>query len=755
MTYDSLGRPSSTDEVIDGSTYTISTAYDSVGRPASVTYPSGLVATNGYSASGQLEKISDATGATVYWQALTSDARGNITAAQFANGVQDNRTYDPATGFLTGITSTLSATTIRSLSYTWDKLGNLQNRADNVLNVRDDFTYDTLNRVTQSQTTTGGTVSAVTVAYDSLGNITSKSDVGTYTYGGVSCGGPGPHAVTAVAGTKTASYCYDLNGAMISGDGRAITWSAFGMPTRIEQGLRAIDITYGPDRARFRRVDTNETGTSTTHYVAGGSYEIITTATGQVTRRLTIGGSIVILDTQTTPGTWQSQVQYLLTDHLGSLDIVTDGSGAIVDRASFDAWGKRRQFDWTVYTASMPFSWQGQKITRGYTFHEQLDPVGLVHMNGRVYDPELGRFMSPDIAIQDISNLQSLNAYTYVNNNPLSFTDPSGYFLSGLFKAIGNFFKSIFKAIAGVFKAILNSQIGRALIQIAACATALPACLAAAGGMALAAGGSVVDAIKAIGFSFLSAGTWDVVGSVLQNTLQGVGQFASQAVSTVTHAVVGGALSLAQGGSFLEGFASAGLGSVGGFAGADIAGNGADGFYVRTAFAATAGGLASEITGGKFANGAITASFAHLFNAESHYGCVTGRCMPGEKGMLEGGEAGGGFGPSIGVAGVGVWLGQQVNVISTWVSETIFHASSPGPNDAPTGTRTIDKWNIGKDDIHDIKGPKGLQAGPTDWVGITPGGYIVTVGPKGEAVINGHVDDYTNRPLKNFPRPKD
>ena len=75
---------------------------------------------------------------------------------------------------------------------------------------------------------------------------------------------------------------------------------------------------------------------------------------------------------------------------------------------------------------------------------------------------------------------------------------------------------------------------------------------------------------------------------------------------TVTHAVVGGALSVAQGGSFLEGFALAGLGSVGGFAGAHIAGNGADGLYVRTAFAATAGSLASEITGDKFANGAIT-----------------------------------------------------------------------------------------------------------------------------------------------------
>ncbi|CAA2142181.1 FG-GAP-like repeat-containing protein [Hyphomicrobium sp. ghe19] len=617
VTYDSLGRPSAATETIDAATYTVATTYDALSRPATVTYPSGFVAANGYSASGRLEKISDSTGSTVYWKALASDARGNITTAELGNGVQDNRSYDPATGFLTGITSTVSATTVRSLSYSWDKLGNLQNRVDNQLNVRDDFTYDTLNRVTRSATTTGGTTNTVDVAYDSLGNITSKSDVGLYTYGtGTSCGGPGPHAVTAVAGTKNTNYCYDPNGSMTSGDGRTITWSGFGMPTRVVQGLRAIDIAYGPDRARFKRIDTNETGTTTTHYVAGGTYEVMTTATGQVTRRLTIGGAVVILSTQTVPGTWQSQTQYLLTDHLGSLDVVTDGSGAIVERASFDAWGKRRKFDWTVYTASLPFAWQGQTLTRGYTFHEQLDPVGLIHMNGRVYDPELGRFMSPDIAIQDISNLQAFNAYSYVQNNPLSFTDPSGYFLSGLFKAIGNFFKSVFKAIAGVFKAILNSQIGRALIQIAACAAAIPACIAAAGAMALAAGGSIVDAIKSMAFAFVSMNVWIGVGNFLHPIVQ-AGGLAGQAISTVTHAVVGGALSVAQGGSFLEGFASAGLGSVGGFAGADLVGNSPDGLFVRTAFAATAGGLASEITGGKFSNGAITASFAHLYNDEN------------------------------------------------------------------------------------------------------------------------------------------
>ena len=90
--------------------------------------------------------------------------------------------------------------------------------------------------------------------------------------------------------------------------------------------------------------------------------------------------------------------------------------------------------------------------TRGYTGHEMLDPVGLVHMNGRVYDPELGRFLSADPFVQDASNLQSWNRYSYVINNPLSLTDPSGFFFSGLFKNIWNGLKSMFSASAACSK---------------------------------------------------------------------------------------------------------------------------------------------------------------------------------------------------------------------------------------------------------------------------------------------------------------
>ena len=137
------------------------------------------------------------------------------------------------------------------------------------------------------------------------------------------------------------------------------------MPTRIARGLRSVDLDYGPDRARFRRVDTNETGITTTHYVAGGALEVATTALGTTTRRLYVSGAVV-LDTVGLP---LAETRFLLKDHLGSLDVVTDANGAVLERLSFDAWGKRRKVDWTAYAGGpLPgesYSWQGKPITKG------------------------------------------------------------------------------------------------------------------------------------------------------------------------------------------------------------------------------------------------------------------------------------------------------------------------------------------------------------------------------------------------------
>jgi RHS repeat-associated protein len=257
--------------------------------------------------------------------------------------------------------------------------------------------------------------------------------------------------------------------------------------------------------------------------------------------------------------------------------------------------------------------------TRGFTGHEMIDSVDLVHMNGRIYDPEIGRFLSADPFVQEVGNLQSMNRYSYVLNNPLSFTDPSGFFFSKLFKSIGNFFSSIFRAVGNVLKQALKNGILRSLITIIGCA--LPGvgqigCAAISGLVTLASGGSIGESLKAFAFAWVSIGIFQAVGPTL-NAIGGVG---GALIKAGVHGIIGGALSVAQGGSFLQGFAGSAIGALGGYLAGNsgLVGEYGDGnnanILGRALISGAAGCLGAVVTGGKCAQAALTAAFASMYN---------------------------------------------------------------------------------------------------------------------------------------------
>ena len=95
---------------------------------------------------------------------------------------------------------------------------------------------------------------------------------------------------------------------------------------------------------------------------------------------------------------------------------------------SFGAFGERRNAAGFGALSTSVMTLQNRMTTRGFTGHEHADGLGIIHMNGRIYDPKLGRFLQADSFVQSPKNSQSLNRYSYVYNNPLSYTDPSGYF---------------------------------------------------------------------------------------------------------------------------------------------------------------------------------------------------------------------------------------------------------------------------------------------------------------------------------------
>ena len=602
--YDGLGRLETDTRYLSGQALSLSYAYDRFGRVVRTTYPSGFAVTNVYDSHGYLTAVRNAVNDALYWQADAADADGNVTLETLGNGLITARSYDPASGrlrLLTTGTASPGDSSIQHLGYTFDTLGNLQSRtrSEGVTSLTETFDYDGLNRL-RSATLVG--IGTRNYDYDALGNITRKGKAADYKYVSADSGG-GPHAVSYAAGQ---SYRYDANGNMISGAGRTIAWSSFNKPTSIQKGQVRIHFDYGPDRSRYQQVRTTEAGTTTILYV-GKLYEQVTRQ-GQVERRHYIVAGSKTVAIYTDKGAGVTQTRYLHHDHLGSVAVITDEQGGVVERLSFSAFGARRNLDWTTATTVLT----SQVTTRGFTGHEQLDDVGLVHMNGRVYDPLLGRFLSADPQVQFPASSQSYNRYSYVNNNPLSYTDPSGF---GLFKKI----KNVFKKVGSAIKKALRSPVVRAIaaIVISYYTFGYFAILSGSGVVGAAAGGFVGG--------YIATGTLRgaAIGAVTAVAFYGVGTGFERLAragnwgagsryfgKVVAHGTVGGISSRAQGGSFADGFRSAGFTQ---FA-SPVVGTVPGGVVGRTAAAAVVGGTASRLGGGKFTNGAQTGAFSRLFS---------------------------------------------------------------------------------------------------------------------------------------------
>jgi RHS repeat-associated protein len=237
---------------------------------------------------------------------------------------------------------------------------------------------------------------------------------------------------------------------------------------------------------------------------------------------------------------------------------------------------------------------QNAITNRGFTGHEPIDEVGIIHMNGRIYDATLGRFLQADPVLQDPQAVASFNRYSYVWNNPLNSTDPSGY-LKILRKAIKSLSKVFGAEVVNFFGSLafgyFGGPLGAALWSYE---------------FARAHGVSASDALKGAAIAFVSSQAYTNIG---QSSL-------SFPMKVLAHGVVGGVTSYAQGGKFWHGFLSAGVTKALNINGMYGTQQGFGHTLARVSMAAIIGGTVSEATGGKFANGAKTAALAQLFNGE-------------------------------------------------------------------------------------------------------------------------------------------
>ncbi|MCY7296085.1 RHS repeat domain-containing protein, partial [Alteromonas sp. a30] len=325
----------------------------------------------------------------------------------------------------------------------YDSFGNLKVQSNEVTHSQDSFTYDALHRLTQSGITVNGQTASIDYGYDAVGNLTKKSDysensANAYSYT------TGTNKISSIRlkdDAGTVSFGYDNKGnqtlqTVTSSTGNAaynLTYDVFNKPLTIHKNGSDITLAYGADLARYKQIrvvqEDGQEKTITTHYI-GKHYEVEIDESGNRERKTYLGDLAIITDSDREG----MHISYTHRDRLGSAATFTNAQNNVTARRHFDAFGKPRNGDWSQLESLSLAAQLGTNLLdtsmttrRGFTDHEHLDEAELIHMNGRVYDYNVGRFMSVDPVIQSPANTQSVNPYSYIMNNPMSGTDPTGY----------------------------------------------------------------------------------------------------------------------------------------------------------------------------------------------------------------------------------------------------------------------------------------------------------------------------------------
>ena len=419
--YDILGRTIEHRQSLGAEYQELSFQYDynEWGLQKSVTYPDGFRVSYNYDYNGFTTEVVDGLTNTSIWIADSTDRYGNISHFILGNDISVKNNYNNITGLIENQSAIIGQEgillhRIQNIIYQWDVYGNLISRNNLNIKKNESFRYDAYNRLTDISV--NGT-DVCSIIFDDKGNITFKEDAGNMSYGS-----DNPYSIVKI------SEMPDLT---LFNENQNVTYTSFDKVSSIAQGTKRLDVYYGAERQRvYHDMKHNDLTRNTTKRFFTNLYEEV--RRGEDIKKYhyltSPSGLFAIFVTHNDT----SAMSYVLKDHIGSLyATVTDGE---VEYYSFDAWGRERNHNTLEYdNVTTTFD-------RGFCMHEHYRDFGLINMNGRMYDPLVGRMLSPDIVIQDPEYSQSYNRYTYCFNNPLRFTDPSGYVVRGRYDGFNRSF---------------------------------------------------------------------------------------------------------------------------------------------------------------------------------------------------------------------------------------------------------------------------------------------------------------------------
>jgi len=542
--------------------------------------------------NGELHQIKDKQSGKILWEINETNEKRLITKSKLG-AAEINNIYD-SNGFLTNINHSSSVKpSLLQISYSFNAIKNELNSktTGGDFNIIETFDYDDNNRlINWTNPVTGIKPSLNRNVYDAKGRITQNDQVGNIKF-------------------ENSAKIYQPTGMTLNSEGlqnynndliQNIVFNENNDPVFIDGEIGDVGFQYGLTSMRQKvtyggNFNTDGEGKFTKLYSSDGSFEILKdNNSGKEKHIIYIGGNpydsniLYLKNFEESMGSYR----FLHKDYLGSILAISDELGNKLEQRHFDAWGNFTHLQIgknSILTDKNVINNSLLLVDRGYTSHEHFGEVGIIHMNGRLYDPLLRRFLNADENIQDPYNTQNYNKYGYVMNNPLMYNDPSGEFIWWVPAAIA--------AVAvGVKSYFLNEPITY---------------------------GSVIQSLS---MSYISAGLTGGIGTIFQaggTIATALGTTGTIIAKAAAHAIAGGAMSAAQGGKFWSGALSGAFSSVSN----DLLDIGtvnvprdnilrSDGFALFNG--AVSGGVGSVIAGGNFWMGAVQGLIVTTFNYLAH-----------------------------------------------------------------------------------------------------------------------------------------
>lgn len=644
------------------------TTYNGHGQPHQVFDPAPLQDTFGkqyhYNSLGYLSSVSESAikngQRTVYETIKEMDAWGNITEVAYGDELSPALTttweYDDHAGWMLEIdTINSDGLEIQDMSMRYDTLGNLVQKSDGTVidvtfemdpdismyeqfgytfDLMEQYDYDSQNRLTGVVSITKDNINNFMIsenrssyAYDEAGRIEIKKannspNPATYIYdvaGHI-------HAVgKKISASESLQLTYDANGNIEnsydsnSSVSKNFFYTPFNKLSSVIRDNSQTNFYYDANRSRYKRRDSYQ---EKTVYADGVEITYNNSYPGlSKTYKRYVTGSIVVPMNDALEEDVNGGMKHLHRDHIGSIHAITNASGSFKPTLSnrineeafmlFDAHGSRSDFNGggtggEDYGGSLSYVPTVKSIYQalnyippddfsdeGFTGHEHVDSAGIIHMGGRIYDPSLGRMLQADPFIQDPLNTQNYDRYTYVLNNPLIYTDPTGYMSWNRFR------DTWVRPIVAIAVAYYMPQyVGKELMG--SILTGFTSGAVASGNIKGAAQGG-----------FKAALTYGIGSAFDTHGLENLDEITPEQYfgHVLAHGIVSGAFRDMNGGKFGHGFASAATTAIASGALSDI-----DNDSAQFALATISGGTVERLTGGKFANGAISSAFVWAFN---------------------------------------------------------------------------------------------------------------------------------------------